>query len=466
MFTENTRCLSSTAAGRQARCAAIRGRLSAALALTTLALFVTAQALAAPAIQSWTTANGARVLFVPAPEIPMLDVRVVFDAGSARDGDKPGLMTLVNSLLTEGAGEWDADSIAERLDGVGAQLQTGSLRDMAWVSVRTLTQKAARETALETMTQILGAPTFEPGELERLRESMLASLRQSEQSPGSVAKKAFYRSVYGDHPYAIDMQGTRTSVEGLRRDDVVAAYQRYYVAENAVIAIVGALDRQAAEAVALQVSSGLKTGQAAPPLPVVETLSGSQLRRLSFPSSQSHIYAGQPGMQRGDPDYFPLYVGNHVLGGSGLVSILTEEVREKRGLSYSVYSYFLPMHRPGPFMMALQTKNEQAEEALQVMMDTLRKFVGEGPSEEELDAAKRNITGGFPLRIASNAKIAEYLAVIGFYGLPLDYLDTFNDNVNAVTVAQVKDTFQRRVRPDSLVTVILGRSAEKMAKNR
>ena len=135
MFTENTRCLSSTAAGRQARCAAIRGRLSAALALTALALFVTAQALAAPAIQTWTTANGARVLFVPAPEIPMLDVRVVFDAGSARDGDKPGLMKLVNSLLSEGAGEWDADRIAERLDGVGAQLGTGSLRDMAWVSV-------------------------------------------------------------------------------------------------------------------------------------------------------------------------------------------------------------------------------------------------------------------------------------------------------------------------------------------
>jgi zinc protease len=452
------------AAGWRARSASIRRRLSAALALTTFALFVTAQALAAPAIQTWTTANGARVLFVPAPEIPMLDVRVVFDAGSARDGDNAGLMNLVNSLLAEGAGEWDADEIAERLDGVGARLNTGSLRDMAWVSVRTLTQETARKTALETMAQILGAPTFETKELERLRESMLAGLRQSEQSPGSVAKKAFYHSVYGDHPYAIDMQGTKVSIEGLRREDVVAAYQRYYVAGNTVIAIVGALDRQAAEAVAEQVSSGLKTGQAAPSLPAVETLTGPELTRLSFPSSQSHIYAGQPGMERGDPDYFPLYVGNHVLGGSGLVSVLSEEVREKRGLSYSVYSYFVPMHRPGPFMMGLQTKNEQAQEALQVMMEVLRKFVREGPSEEALDAAKRNITGGFPLRIASNAKIVEYLAVIGFYGLPLDYLDTFNDKVNAVTAAQIKDAFQRRVRPDRLVTVILGRSADKMAK--
>ncbi len=442
---------------------AIRQMPRFALWLATLALLVNAPAFGAPAIQTWTTPNGAKVLFVPAPEIPMLDVRVVFDAGSARDGAKPGLMKLVNSLLSEGAGKWDADRIAERLDGVGARLSTGSLRDMAWVSVRTLTEGAARDKALETMVQILGAPSFAPEELERLRDTMLTSLRQSEQSPGSVSKTAFYHSVYGDHPYAAYMQGTKTSLKGLNREDVVAAYERYYVARNAVIAIVGALDRRAAEAVAERVSAGLKPGQSAPSLPAVEKLTEPELRRLNFPSSQSHIFAGQPGMERGDPDYFPLYVGNHILGGSGLVSILSEEVREKRGLSYSVYSYFLPMQRPGPFMMGLQTKNEQAEEALHVMMQALDRFVRQGPTEEELDAAKRNITGGFPLRIASNAKIVEYLAVIGFYDLPLDYLDTFNDKVNAVTVTQIRDAFQRRVHPDQLVTVVLGRPAEKLA---
>jgi zinc protease len=149
-----------------------------------------------------------------------------------------------------------------------------------------------------------------------------------------------------------------------------------------------------------------------------------------------------------------------VLGGSGLVSLLSKEVRQKRGLSYSVYSYFLPMRQTGIFMVGLQTKNAQAQEALQVVNRTLQRFVDEGPTEEQLKAAKQNITGGFPLRIASNSKIIEYLAVIGFYDLPLDYLDTFNDKVEAVTAEQIRDAFQSRIHPDRMVTVLLGRQEQ------
>lgn len=432
--------------------------------LVVFALWVSGQAVAGPKILTWDTSNGARALFVSAPEIPMLDVRVVFDAGSARDGEMPGLMKLTNSLLTEGAGEWDADTIAERLDDVGAQLQAGSLRDMAWVSVRSLVDKTASGTALETMTKILGEPSFTPNALERVRKAMLVNLRQTEQSPSDVARKAFYRGVYGEHPYAIDMDGSEESLKAIVRDDLVRAYERLYVAKNAVIAIVGALTHDEAMAVAEQVSSGLKEGQAVPPLPEVSSLSEPLLKRLDFPSSQAHIFAGQPGMQRSDPDYFTLYVGNHILGGSGLVSLLSEQVREKRGLSYSVYSYFLPMHQPGPFMMGLQTQNEKADQALQVVMDTLRRFVDQGPTDKELEAAKQNITGGFPLRISSNSKIVEYLAVIGFYDLPLDYLDTFNDKVNAVTRAKIKDAFQHRIQPEKLITVVLGKGADSVAK--
>jgi zinc protease len=175
-----------------------------------------------------------------------------------------------------------------------------------------------------------------------------------------------------------------------------------------------------------------------------------------FPSSQTHIYIGQPGMARHDPDYFALYVGNHVLGGSGLVSILGEEVRNKRGLSYSVYSYFVPMRAPGPFLMSAQTKNDQATEALTVMRDTLRRYRLEGPTPEELDAAKRNITGGFPLDIASNRKIVQYIAMMGFYDYPLDWLDTLVPKVEAVTMEQVRDAFARRLQPDRLAAVVVG----------
>ncbi len=416
--------------------------------------------LAGPAIQSWQTSNGAKVLFVPAPEIPMLDVRLVFDAGSARDGDQPGVTSFTNTLLSQGAADWNAQQIAERMENVGAKLEVGSLRDMAWVSVRTLTEPKALDTALHTMAAVLAQPRFAEDDVERERQSILASLLQDEQSPGTIGKKQLYKNVYGGHPYAVDPEGTRESVKAIKREDLVATHKRLYVARNAVVAIVGAVERKQAESIAESITKQLPAGEHTPALPMVESLTAAVEERIEFPSTQAHLYVAQPGLKRGDKDYFPLYVGNHVLGGSGLVSILSEEIREKRGLSYSVYSYFMPMREPGLFQLGLQTKNAQAEEALQVLRDTLQRFVDEGPTADELKAAKQNITGGFPLRISSNSKIVEYLAVIGFYDLPLDYLDTFTSKVEAVTAEQIRDAFQRRIDPERMVTVQVGRLSD------
>jgi zinc protease len=177
---------------------------------------------------------------------------------------------------------------------------------------------------------------------------------------------------------------------------------------------------------------------------------------VDFPSTQTHLLMGQPGMSRKDPDYFTLYVGNYVLGGGGLVSRLADQVREQRGLAYSVYSYFMPMHAQGPFIIGLQTRSDQINEALDVVRDTVSGFVENGPTDAELTAAKRNLTGGFPLRIDSNGKICEYLAVIGFYDLPLSYLDDFPARVEAVNLEDVKDAFRRRVQPGRMVTVTVG----------
>jgi zinc protease len=177
---------------------------------------------------------------------------------------------------------------------------------------------------------------------------------------------------------------------------------------------------------------------------------------MPHPATQAHILLGYPGITRTDPDYFPLWVGNYILGGGGFVSRLTEEVRQKRGYAYSVYSYFMPLREAGPFQIGLQTKKEQAEEALDVVRATLDEFIAKGPSEKELKAAKDNIIGGFPLRIDSNRKIADYLAMIGFYGLPLSYLEDFPKNVEKVTAAQIRDAFRRRIDPGRLVTVVVG----------
>ncbi len=429
-------------------------------ALLVTLLIASSLSFAAPVIQSWQTTNGAKVLFVPAPEIPMLDVRVVFDAGSARSTHKAGLSTLTNAMLSESAGDWTADQVAERLESVGASLSTGARRDMAWLGVRSLTEERALRIALETLTAILAQPQFTKNDMERLRKMMLVGLSRSEQSPSSVAGKAFLKQLFGEHPYASDPDGSKASIEAINRDDLVMFYDQYYVANNATIAITGAITREEAQKIAEQVIGQLPAGQAAPTLPKVAKLDKAHEVRIEFPSSQSHILLGQPGMKRGDPDYFVLYVGNHILGGSGLVSILSDEVREKRGLSYSVYSYFAPMRQYGQFQMGLQTKTTQVDEALQVLRDTLQHYIDQGPTEEQLKAAKENITGGFPLRIASNSKIVEYLSMIGFYSLPLDYLDRFTDRVEAVSVADIKEAFARRLDPQKLVTVVVGQQAE------
>jgi zinc protease len=443
--------------GDHARRRARPGAAAIASCLTGLLLLVVAcVASATPPIETWQTTEGAKVLFSPAPDLPMVDVRVVFDAGSARDGGQPGLAALTGAMLDQGAGDLDANSIAERIESVGAKLSTGAGRDMATVSLRSLTDPKALEPAVETLLRVLGEPTFDAGELERVRRNTLTALRLAEQDPGSVASKAFYRAVFGEHPYASDPSGTPESVSAVEADDLRAFHQRYYTAPNATIAIVGALSRPQAETLAGRISATLPAGEAPPPLPQVPDLSGASEARIAFPSSQTHILAGQPGMSRGDPDYFPLYVGNHILGGGGLVSLLMDEVREERGLSYSVYSYFAPMARPGPFTLGLQTKNDQADQALSVLLDTLERFVTDGPTADELESAKKNLTGGFPLRIASNAKVVQYLAVIGFYDLPLDYLERFTDRVDAVTSEQIRDAFRRRVQPERLAVVMVG----------
>jgi zinc protease len=435
----------------------------AALLVGLLALFGARSALAAPEIQTWQTAEGAEVLFVAADQLPMVDLQLMFDAGSARDGDQSGLASLTSAMLTEGAGGLNADQIAERVEAVGANLSTATDRDTSSVQLRSLTEPEALEVALDTLIRMLGQPSFDASELERVRQNRLTALRLADQDPGSVGQKALYRAVFGEHPYAADPSGTAETIAALGSGDLRAFHRRYYGAANATIAIVGALDRLQAEAMAARVSAALPAVESPPPLPPVPALTQPERLQIAFPSSQTHLYLGQPGMRRGDPDYFALYLGNHILGGSGLVSLLMEEVREKRGLSYSVYSYFLPLARKGPLLMGLQTQNAQADEAERVLRETLTRFIEEGPSDEQLEAAVKNITGGFPLRIAGNSKIVGYLSVIGFYDLPLDYLEVFPQRIRELTKEQVRDAFQRRVDPARLVRVSVGAAAEPAA---
>lgn len=409
-------------------------------------------------IEHWQTEQGARVFFVRTDSLPIADIVVGFDAGSARDGKQFGLAALTAGLLSEGAGKWNADQLAERFESVGANFGASVSSDMASLTLRSLTDKPLFDKALDTLHAILTQPTFKEADFNREKKRTLAGIKQREQSPGDLADIAFSEALYGKHPYAHPDSGTIETVSPLKTGDLRAFYKQYYVAANALIVIVGNLDKAQAEQTAAALLKGLPAGQKPAPLPNIVMPAKAGRQHIEFPSTQTHVLVGLPGIARNDPDYFSLFVGNHILGGSGLVSKLFDEVREKRGLAYSASSAFKPMLKPGPFTIGLQTRNDQTEEALKVLNQTLSDFIAQGPSEAELTAAKKNLTGGFPMRFDTNKKLASYVAMIGFYDLPLDYLDTFIGKVEAVTVASIVDAFKRRVKLDLLQTVTVGNS--------
>lgn len=413
--------------------------------------------MATPDIRHWQTSGGARVYFVEIHELPIVDVQVAFDAGSARDPDgKAGLALLTNGLLDEGAGGMDADAVSFEFERLGAQYSANAGYDSGSVSLRSLSDADKLQPALANLRRVLGSPEFPEAALARQKQRLLVSIQRKQQSPGAVADDAFQAALYRGHPYATPKEGTKESVSALQRRDVTSFHNRYYVAANAVITIVGDLDREQAADVAEQLAGSLETGRAPPPLPEVPPPESAATLGIEHPSQQTHILVGQPGVARGDTDYFPLYVGNHVLGGSGIVSQLFQEIREQRGLAYSAYSYFFPRRRKGPFTAAVQTRADQADRSLRVLRETLSRYIENGPTAGELRSAKKNITGGFPLRLDSNSDILGYVAMIGFYELPLDYLDTFKQRVEAVTVKQIRDAFRRRLDMDRMVTVKVG----------
>ena len=428
--------------------------IRAFLAVVLLGLPVAAQA--GLDIQHWKTAHGARVVFVESHELPMLDISVDFPAGSARDpAGKAGLAQLTHGMLDQGAAGLSDTTIAHGLADVGAELSGSFDRDRAGVSLRTLSSATEQGKALEILALVLQRPDFPQAVIKREKQRLIASIREAEADPGTLADKAFYRALYGKHPYAHDETGEPDSIARLARPDLQAFYRTHYSAPNAVISLMGDITRAEAEAIADRLAVGLPRAAAVPALPSPAPAAASETR-IAHPSTQSHVLVGAVGVARNDPDFFALYVGNYVLGGGGFDSRLMREVRDKRGYAYSAYSYFLPMMQAGPFQLGLQTKQAQTDEALDVARAALKQFIDEGPSDAELTQAKSNLTGGFPLRIDSNKKILDYLAVIGFYNLPLDYLDTWVDKVNAVDVAAVRQAFARHIDPDRLVTVVVG----------
>lgn len=316
-----------------------------------------------------------------------------------------------------------------------------------------MSSNAEREAALALLATLLQNPSFPEEALNREKARAIAGLKEADTRPAAIADRAFSRAMYRAHPYGAS--ASAESVASITRADIVAFYQANFSAARAVVSMIGDISRSQAEIIAEQLTAGLPAGVAPSALPPIGVPDSGPIR-IAHPATQSHILIGMPAMARGDADFFALTVGNYILGGGGFVSRLMNEVREKRGLAYSVYSYFAPLKEAGPFQIGLQTRKEQADEALKLVQGVVADYVAKGPTAAELKAAKDNLAGGFALRIDNSRKILDNLAVIGFYGLPLDYLDQWVANVERVSLADVRSAFARRIKPAEFATVVVG----------
>ena len=414
-------------------------------------------------IQHWTQPQGARVYLVESPAIPMVDVQIDLDAGGRRDpADQPGLANLMATSTSNGvrashAGPaLDENQLSEAWADLGASFGGSASADRMSFALRSLTYPDILDQAVALAARQIGEPAFPEAPWLRDRPKLIASLKEANTRPATLAARAFNRAVYGNHPYGYEPTEAsllRTHVQHMR--DLHARVLRACAVQ---VSIVGALNRTQADALVTKLLARLPQAGCVkpPPVPEVQPLAAASDQRIAFASAQAHVLVGQPGFKRNDPDFFALTVGNHILGGGGFTARLTEEVREKRGLTYSVYSFFAPGLHAGAFTVGLQTRPDQAEQALALVREVLSRFVAQGPSDKELQAAKDNLMGGFALRIDSNKKLLDNVANIAWNRLPLDYLDTWTQQIDKLTAADVRAAMARVLQPDRMATVVLG----------
>ena len=406
--------------------------------------------------EQWRTKNGVRVIFYQAKEVPMLDINLAFVAGSAYDRDNYGLSNFTTQMINEGSLGKTATTIAEELADTGSKINLENSRDMVVFSLRTLTSPEALSQSTRLFSDIISHPDFPEDSFTQEKKQILMAIAHSEESADNVAINTFFKNLYKDHPYGHSVNGTTSSVEAITRHQIVDFYHQYFIAENAVLVLVGAIDKQKAYQISELITQDLSRGTPASPIPEAEQINKSEQINSAFPSSQTIIRMGQIGIKHNNSQYFPLMVGNYILGGGTLVSRLGDEVREKRGLTYGISSLFTPMLGNGPFIISLSTKNEEAANALKITEDTLKLFIKNGPTPHELDAAKSYLTGSFPLSLGSNSAIASLLMRMAFYHLPDNYLDTYPAKINAVTINDIMRAFKEQVQTDKLLIVKVG----------
>ncbi len=415
-----------------------------------------------PAVEHWQSKQGAEVLFIATHELPMVDLTLLLPAGSAFDANCPGVANFTAGMLDEGAADQDADAIAVAFESVGAAFSAGAGLDSVSVHLRTLRDPDYFDPAVKLLHQVLTEPNFPEPSMERMRNNLLRSYDIMAQQPGFTAQRTYLQALYGDQPYGHGALGSKACLNAVTRDRLQGFYKQHFLANHGVLAIVGDLTTMEAKSLADMVLQGLPKGDV-PALTVSNQTMRAGRQHVDFPSTQTTVLMGQVAIARDDPDYFPLLVGSHILGG-GMNSRLFKTVREASGLAYHISSGFSPALFPGSFTMMFSTRNDQASEALSQTQKVFADFMANGVTEEELRSAKRYLSRSYVFSLASNSGLAEALANMGFYHLPLDFLHTYPDKINAVTLEGISASFHKHLNANHMAIVTVGGSEAHAAK--
>ena len=410
-------------------------------------------------IDSWHLDNGAKVLLVKRHALPIVDINVSFDAGSRRDdADKIGVAEFAGALMDMGAGKWSEEDIRRISSDWAVTVASYSETEQAGIRIRSLSKPSTLKQALQLGQTILSKPTYPQEVLKREQNRSILSLKQSQTNPDFLASQAQARLNYPQHPYGYWAQENEQSLSAITREDLLAFHQRHFRPHTAVVSIVGDVSRTQANNIAKQLLQDLP--QEKIDLPAIAAVAKPKATRqhIQHPASQTQISLSMPVISRDDEDYFALLVGNYTLGAGGFDSLLMKRLRDERGFTYGAYSNLSPMAQKGVFAIELSTQSANAAEALQETEQVLRDYLKQGPTEEQLQQAKNNIIGGFPMRFDTNNKLLGWLSVIGFYDLPLDYLETYPQKVQALTTEDIRQAWQKRIQVEDLNVVTVGQS--------
>jgi zinc protease len=436
---------------------------STAITLSVACLLVTGavpvRCLAMTPIQKMVLPNGLSLLLSEEHSLPFITCQLLMDTGSRNDPPgREGLSHITAQVLTLGTPGRSAEEISRELDFMGASVSASSGKDFGTVSLRVLKKNLDR--GLDIFVETFTRPTFPEDEIKREIEKALAELRAQEDDPETVAQREFDKILYLSGPYGHDPLGTGLSLPGITREHVVSFHHTCYRPNGSVLAIVGDITLEEVKAKLVPRLSKWKEEKTLSGAPSLAFGRGPKTIAIDRSITQSNIILGNSGIARSDPDFYTLRVMNYILGGGGFSSRLTEEIRNKRGLAYSVASFFAAMKYPGSFEVVLQTKNASAKEAISIAVQQMERMQRELVPEKEIESAKKYLVGSFPLHLDTQAKLASFMTQVEYYGLGLDYFEKYPSLINRVTQEDVRRVAQTHLAPDKYILVIVGNLKE------